>query len=459
MGLSIWSNCSPSMCLLWICSFQVLKGCRDAGMPACPEPAFCAEKHWVWASIWNDLFQSQDALPQSWESQKKRESWDILPNTFQVQGWFGRHCMFLQFKSRIKHNRKHQLYIHQGTRLLSCLLPIPPQKVNVSSRSWLSCVNYVHVAIVIALNNVTSTQVTIVTVSLVFGTRLNANSWLPEDLARYAPSLRLRKLKAAFIVGQTMSNVWLAGLSASLVFSLVSVCHRVSVTLGMVWLHIWMARSRVYISVCDRAPKSYTIVRSPRVSANAGSGVEKGQPKAWICFGKLVSHSSLSAPDCDITSVLTVESSGLIQLAVLHAFAFTNPVGWCPAETWCVPGNQKETVTDDWFTALIPDHHVLMKDCIGCIARGRNLGELDPLLCWSKDCTSPPGPAMKPCRVKSNSIQKCCLHIFEACPSITGSSCIPSWSIPDMKRSSSIWSLLLGVAPCLTKQLPIPVCA
>lgn len=243
-----------------------------------------------------------------------------------------------------------------------------------------------------------------------------------------------------------MSNVWLAGLSASLVFSLVSVCHRVSVTLGMVWLHIWMARSRVYISVCDRAPKSYTIVRSPRVSANAGSGVEKGQPKAWICFGKLVSHSSLSAPDCDITSVLNVESSGLIQLAVLHAFAFTNPVGWCPAETWCVPGNQKETVTDDWFAALIPDHHVLMKDCI---ARGRNLGELDPLLCWSKDCTSPPGPAMKPCRVKSNSIQKC--YVFTSLKPVlvlqdlpvflVGPS--PIWSDPPAFEVSS-WTFLLA---------------
>lgn len=128
----------PSLDLLLPSSFE-MPGCRDACLPwAC---------FLRWKTL-SDLFQSQDALPQSWESQKKRESWDILPNTFQVQGWFGRRCMFLQFKSRIKHNRKHQLYIHQGTRLLSCLLPIPPQKVNVSSRSWLSCVNYVHVAIV-----------------------------------------------------------------------------------------------------------------------------------------------------------------------------------------------------------------------------------------------------------------------------------------------------------------------
>ena len=35
------------------------------------------------------------------------------------------------------------------------------------------------------------------------------------------------------------------------------------------------------------------------------------------------------------------------SLCGLHAFAFAlwtkNPVGWCPAETWHVPGNQKET--------------------------------------------------------------------------------------------------------------------
>ena len=123
--------------------------------------------------------------------------------------------------------------------------------------------------------------------------------------------------------------------------------------------------------------------------------------------------------------------------------------------TWQPKGNLWQMIDSEHWYMLIPDHHVLMKDCI---ARGRNLGELDPLLCWSKDCTSPPGPASwSLAGSKATPSRKC--YVFTsltAGPSITGSSWIflvgPS---PDMKRSSSVWYLVTSswayVAPCLTK--------
>lgn len=73
----------------------------------------------------------------------------MLPTRFLGSGVIWAVLHFLQFKLRIKHNRKHPLYIHQATRLFVVL---PSTYPTTEGERLTTLVTFIHAAVVIAVN-------------------------------------------------------------------------------------------------------------------------------------------------------------------------------------------------------------------------------------------------------------------------------------------------------------------
>lgn len=79
--------------------------------------------------------------------------------------------------------------------------------------------------------------------------------------------------------------------------------------------------------------------------------------------------------------------SGLIFDPVLHAFAFDlwtkNPVGWCPAGTWYVPRNQKETCDRSLIQSIDTCSYLIILCSWKIAFQEEGIGGRTWLLCWS----------------------------------------------------------------------------